>query len=102
MRTFYPLVDTAEKFETVFVCPIRRRDPEPERKPLEKVQPQKITVTALNGAKISRCQHGSYWVENEKHSGPSIFANDWSSLPTPMASRKGSRRKLNARLRKLK
>lgn len=31
--------------------------------PLPKVVPEKIKVTALNGATSSRCQHGSYWTE---------------------------------------
>ena len=79
-RTFFPRLSTSEKFEQNPNAggpqPVglreQTREPEPvvvnpNPHPLPKVIPQKITVTAPNGHKISRCAHGSYWTE--KH-GP--------------------------------
>jgi ribosomal protein L37AE/L43A len=69
VKTFFPLSQTTTEFKTKLKCSpsgcFRKPEPESEseRKPLQKVTPEKITVTALNGHSISRCQHGSFWTE---------------------------------------
>jgi hypothetical protein len=72
VKTFFPRLQTATEFKCgpTGCKPIRKPEPDVPREPLQKVIPEKVTVTALNGHSISRCAHGSYWVENERHSGP--------------------------------
>src|SRR6266446_7043535 len=78
VRTFFPRLSTSEKFEasphrqpkerlvkkaielaTLYADQVKNLDPHPLSKPT----PVKEVFTALNGHKISRCQHSSLWTE---------------------------------------
>jgi predicted RNA-binding Zn-ribbon protein involved in translation (DUF1610 family) len=78
VKTFFPRLETSQKFEpsphpqpkerlvkkAIELAPLyadQAKNLNPH--PLPKVIPEQIIVTALNGHKISRCQHGSYWTE---------------------------------------